>query len=120
MNENNIQATITLTLTREQLMALLTSAPNVQTAVQMPEPVQVAPLPQMPVQTPPMPEMPPQMPTQQTPPQMPALQDAVSNSEGNDAVSDGAENDSEAAGENWFWTLIRTITRFFRSLFGRE
>ncbi len=71
MNENNIQATITLTLTREQLMALLTSAPNVQTAVQMPEPVQVAPLPQMPVQTPPMPEMPPQMPTQQTPPQMP-------------------------------------------------
>jgi len=69
-------------------------------------------------------QTPPQMPGtnggEQTPPQMPALQDAVSDSEGNDAVSDGAENDSEAAGENWFWTLIRTITRFFRSLFGRE
>ena len=51
MNENNIQATITLTLTREQLLTLLTSAPNVQTAVQTPEPVQVAPPPQMPGQT---------------------------------------------------------------------
>lgn len=68
MNENNIQATITLTLTREQLLTLLTSAPNAQ----MPEPVQVAPLPQMPVQAPPQTpvQTPPQMPVQ-TPPQMP-------------------------------------------------
>ena len=87
MNENNIQATITLTLTREQLLTLLTSAPNVQTDAQTPEPVQVAPRPQMPmqtppvqmpVQTPPMPETPPQMPTQQTPPvQMPTQQTPV-------------------------------------------
>ena len=78
MNEKKIQATITLDLTREQLMTLLTSAPNVQTAVQMPEPVQDTPLPQMPVQAPPMPEMPPQMPVQQTPPvQMPTQQTPV-------------------------------------------
>ena len=90
MNEKKIQATITLDLTREQLMTLLTSAPNVQTAVQMPEPVQDTPLPQMPVQAPPqmpvqmpvqappMPEMPPQIPTQQTPPvQMPTQQTPV-------------------------------------------
>ena len=78
MNEKKIQATITLDLTREQLMTLLTSAPNVQTDAQTPEPVQVAPLPQMPVQAPPMPEMPPQMPVQQTPPvQMPTQQTPV-------------------------------------------
>ncbi len=56
----------------------------------------------------------------QTPSQRPASQNAVDGGEGNDAIPDAPENDNETAGENWFWSLIRTITRFFRSLFGRE